>query len=279
MDANRLIMDRLTPLLARFELSARVFHTGPLCAWADFDGADGVGHIHLVREGHLRIVSPGRAAIDVTQPTLLFYPRPSAHELRTVAGVSVDVLCASVDFGAALGNPVLRGLPGVMIVPLNAAPALAPTLELLFTEAFEQRCGRQAALDRLTEYLVIQLLRHAMATRLMDAGALSGLADPRLSKAINAMHERPAEPWTLESLSQLAGMSRARFAANFRTTVGATPLGYLTDWRLGVARSLLRQGHPMKRVAPEVGYATSKALARAFVQRVGVSPTQWLSAQ
>ncbi len=272
-------MDRLTPLLARFELSARVFHTGPLCGWADFDGTDGVGHVHLLREGHLRIASAGRATVDVTRPSLLFYPRPSAHELRTVEGRSVDVLCASVDFGAALGNPLLRGLPDLMIVPLDAAPALTPTLDLLFAEAFEQRCGRQAALDRLTEYLVIQLLRHALSARLLDAGALSGLADPRLSKAINAMHERPAEPWSLASLAGLAGMSRARFAANFRATVGATPMGYLTDWRLGVARTLLRQGLPMKRVAPEVGYATSNALARAFTQRVGVSPTRWLSAQ
>jgi AraC-like DNA-binding protein len=272
-------MDQLSPLLAQFELSARVFHTGSLCGWVDFDGTDGVGHIHLIRQGHLRIASAGRATVDVTRPTLLFYPRPSAHELRTVDGANVDVLCASVDFGAALGNPLLRGLPDQMIVPLDAAPALAPTLDLLFAEAFDQRCGRQAALDRLTEYLVIQLLRHAMAARMMDAGALSGLADPRLSKAINAMHERPAEPWTLESLARLTGMSRARFAANFRATVGATPMGYLTDWRLGVARSLLRKGLPMKRIAPEVGYATSNALARAFAQRVGVSPIQWLRAQ
>ncbi len=224
-------------------------------------------------------MSAERAAVDVTTPTLLFYARPSAHELRMAEGASVDVLCASVDFGAAMGNPLLRGLPDLMIVPLDAAPALAPALGLLFAEAFEQRCGRQAALDRLTEYLVIQLLRHAMSARLMDAGVLSGLADPRLSKAINAMHERPAEPWSLESLAGLAGMSRARFAANFRTAVGVPPLSYLADWRLGVARTLLRQGLPMKRVAPEVGYATSSALARAFTQRLGVSPTQWLSAQ
>ena len=272
-------MDRLTPLLARFELKARVFHTGMLCASTDFDGSDGVGHLHLVREGRLRIASSGRPTIDVAQPTLIFHPRPVAHQLRTVRGANVDVLCASVDFGAALGNPLLRGLPDAMVVPLRAAPSLAPTLDLLFSEAFDQRCGRQAALDRLTEYLVIQLLRHAMTTRTVNAGALSGLADPRLSKAITAMHERPSEPWTLESLARLAGMSRARFAANFRAAVGTPPLGYLADWRVGVARSLLRKGLPLKRVAPEVGYASSHALARAFAQRLGVTPTQWLGAQ
>ena len=272
-------MDPLNQLFARFELSARVFHTGPLCGWARFDGSDRDGHIHLLRHGSLRVFTAGQATVDVAKPTLLFYPRARAHRLQPADGEVVDLLCASVDFGEGLGNPLLRGLPDLMIVPLAAARPLAPTLDLLFAEAFEQHCGRQASLDRLTEYLVIQLLRHAMAARLVNSGALSGLADARLSKAITAMHERPAEAWSLQSLARLAGMSRARFAANFRAKVGMTPMGYLTEWRLGVARTLLRKGLPIKRVAPEVGYATANALARSFTQHLGVSPTRWLGSR
>jgi AraC-like DNA-binding protein len=72
-------------------------------------------------------------------------------------------------------------------------------------------------------------------------------------------------------------MSRARFAMHFREVVGVTPFDYLADWRIGIAQTLLKRGQPLKIVAPSVGYASSTALTRVFKQRLGLSPTQWLS--
>ena len=45
--------------------------------------------------------------------------------------------------------------------------------------------------------------------------------------------------------------------------------------RLGVARTLLRRGLPLKQVAAEVGYANASALGRIFSQRLGCSPAAW----
>jgi AraC-like DNA-binding protein len=104
-----------------------------------------------------------------------------------------------------------------------------------------------------------------------------GLADPRLAKAIDAIHHRPAHPWSLESLAQQAGMSRARFAVHFRKIVGLTPFDYLADWRIGVAQTLLRKGESLKIIAPTVGYTSSTALTRVFRQRLGLSPIAWLT--
>lgn len=277
--SNPYRMDRLTPLFAHFSLSARVFYAGALCGWHDFDASEGVGHVHILRSGRVRARCPGQPEMLVTRPSLLFYPRPCTHQLVVDDDQSADVVCASVDFGTGGANPLLLGLPAVIAIPLDAAPALEPTLQLVFAEAFDRRCGRQPALDRLTEYLMIQVLRHAMAERLVDVGVLAGLADPRLSRAITAMHERPGEPWTLEALARIAGMSRARFAVHFRQSVGATPLDYLTDWRLGVARRLLLDGMALKRVSGEVGYASPTAFARVFAQRIGEPPSRWIGRQ
>jgi AraC-like DNA-binding protein len=127
---------------------------------------------------------------------------------------------------------------------------------LLFTEAFAENPGRQAALDHLTEYALVLLLR-AAKNHLIQGGILMGLADPRLAKAIDAIHQQPAHPWSLESLAQQAGMSRARFAVHFRKTVGLTPFDYLADWRIGVAETLLHKGGSLKIIAPTVGYTSS----------------------
>ena len=108
---------------------------------------------------------------------------------------------------------------------------------------------------------------------------LAALADPQLAKAITAMHERPEQDWTLVELALTAGMSRARFAVHFRETVGIAPLDYLTDWRVGVAQTLLRRGQSIKVVAPAVGYSSPAAFSRVFTKRVGVPISDWLRQQ
>ncbi len=267
--------DRLSALLQRFELHARVFHSGALCGIADFDSGTGVGHLHLVRRGPLGVTDTlGRHSV-ISEPSVLLFPCAGAHRLDGGEREGADVVCASIDFGVNDENPLLRGLPALLSVPLAQLPGLDLAQQLLFSEAQASRCGHAAVVDRLTEVLVIQLLRHAMAHQLIDGGVMAGLADPRLAKAISALHADPARAWNLDAMAGLAGMSRARFAAHFRRTVGIPPGDYLTGWRLGLARTLLRKGVAVKQVAAEVGYASPGAFARVFLQRLGTTPTLW----
>lgn len=272
-------MDLLSPLIARFTLSARVFYTGALCGVADFANNSGVGLLHVLRRGRVRVVRPGTPSIELDQPAMLFYRESLAHRFEVDEREGADLVCAFIDFGSTAGNPVLQGLPDVLWVPMAEISGVAPTLALLFDEAFEQRPGREAALDRLVEYFVVLLLRHAIDAGLVRGGVLAALSDVRLAKAVTAMHTRPEHPWSIETLAQEAGMSRPRFAAHFRAIVGTTPLDYLTDWRVAVAQSLLKRGKLLKTVAPAVGYSNPVALARVFTKRVGHSPIEWLTRQ
>jgi AraC-like DNA-binding protein len=270
-------MDSLSPLFARFTLSARVFFSGALCGIADFDNTQGIGMLHVLRRGRLRVAQPPAAPLELTQPSLLFYRRPFVHRFEVDDAEGADLVCAFIDFGSAEGNPLLRGLPDLLAVAMTEMPGVEATLALLFDEAFAQRAGREAALDRLVELFVVLLLRHAIDARLIQGGVLAALADTRLAKAMTAMHERPEKAWSLEQLAHAAGMSRARFALHFREKVGATPLDYLTDWRVSVAQTLLRRGKALKAVAPAVGYSSPVAFARVFAKRIGASPADWLA--
>jgi len=267
--------DRLADLLKCFELRARVFQAGPLCHSAGFDAADGVGHIHVQQQGTLGVESPGHPPLLIDEPSLFFYMNPTSHRLLP-KGQDVELVCASIEFGAGLRNPLARALPEVVLIRLQDMPTLDMTLKVLFREAAQQHCGRQAALDRLIEVVFIQVLRDLMDQQRLQVGLLAGLAEPRLAKAINAMHAAPARAWSLEDLAATAGMSRARFAAKFREVVGMTPGSYLAEWRLGVAQSLLRQGKPVQLVSDVVGYGSASALSRAFRTQVGLSPTEWV---
>jgi AraC-like DNA-binding protein len=267
--------DRLSALLERFELSAHVFHSGALCGVANFDAGHGAGHLHLLRHGSLGVTDAQGRRTLLDEPSVLFFPRAAAHRLDADPVQGAELVCASVEFGVGDENPLLRALPARLLVPLARLPGLDLTQQLLFGEAFGQRCGHNAAVSRLTEVLLIQVLRYAIEQRLVDGGLMAGLADPRLHKALSAVHAEPARAWTLEAMAAEAGMSRARFAAHFAQLVGVPPGEYVTGWRLGLARSMLRRGLAVKQVAVEVGYANASALGRVFSQRLGTSPTAW----
>ncbi len=270
-------MDWLSPFFAHFSLSARVFFSGQLCGVSSDHVTTTAGHLHVVRSGALKILQRDRPPIMVTEPTVLFYPRPGSHTFQANEADCTDIVCAFVEFGAGMLNPLVRGLPPQIIVPLASVPELAPTAHMLFAEAFSSRHGRQTAVDRLLEYFLVLLLRTSIERRLVDSGLLMGLADPRLSGVIAAIHARTEDSWSLDAMAAIAGMSRSRFAAHFLKVVGVTPFHYLATWRVGAAQGLLKRGEPLKMVAPAVGYASSAALAKAFSQQIGLSPTEWLA--
>jgi AraC-like DNA-binding protein len=60
--------------------------------------------------------------------------------------------------------------------------------------------------------------------RLAGDGERSRLVDARLAPSLEALHRQPESAWTVETMAAIAGMSHARFADHFRTTVGPTPL-------------------------------------------------------
>ena len=277
-------LDRLSSLLERFQVSASLFHTGVLCGVSTFDTQPGRGFFHVLRRGELVVTHHKNAGveqrIEICEPTLLFYPQPLAHQFHNAPHEGSDFTCASVHFEGGATHPLVRALPPLIVLPLSRVPGLAGALELLFQEVDQVRCGQRLIADRLFGVVLLQLLRWLLDhcdEGGVSIGLVSGLADPQLAHAITAIHESPQLPWTLESLAQRSRMSRSAFASHFKRIVGVAPADYLTDWRMAIAKKLLRQGYAVKFIAPELGYANSSALSRVFAQRIGLSPRAWLS--
>jgi AraC-like DNA-binding protein len=269
-------MDPLAAVFRHFSVSAEVFFCGRLCGVSSNHDSDTAGHLHLLREGCIEVTQPDKQTFRIREPSVLFYPRPMQHRFQTDAE-GAEIVCAHIDFGAGALQPLLQSLPNVMHIPLRSLGGPGRGVELLFEEAFEDLPGRQAAVDRLAEYVLILLLREAVGRQLVQSGTLRGLSDERLSKAVMAMHQHPEQPWDLDRLAGVSVMSRARFAAHFREVVGVTPMAYLTAWRMAIVQTMLRRGEPLKTIAPAVGYESSTALSRIFTRSTGQSPTEWIA--
>lgn len=269
-------MDRLATLLGNFSLHAGVFHAGNICGIQDFQATVTRGHIHLIRRGPVRILGVSNEEIIINEPSLLFLPQPQTHRMIADDTTGADVVCGTVQFGAGGSNPINNSFPSIVLIKLADLGQIEALFNLIFEEAFSMRSARQAVLDRLCEVLMIQVLRYCIDHGLTQGGTLAGLADTRLSKALVAIHNDPVNEWTLASMAALAGMSRARFAVRFRQLTGETPADYLASWRVTTAQGMLRKGRQLKHVATEVGYGSPSALTRAFVRKLGCSPTDWL---
>lgn len=277
-------VDRLSALLDRFRVRASLFHTGALCGIQTFEALPGRGFLHVLRQGEMEVrhlpgaIGPQRMLL--TEPTLLFYPRAMHHEFINPPIGGSDFTCAALDFDGGERNPIVQSLPAVLRVPLDAVDGLRPALDLLFAEADNVRCGARLLADRLFEVVLIQLLRWILdhpSEAGISSGLVRGLSDPKLARALVAVHQAPRDEWSLEKLAAIAGMSRSAFAAAFKDATGTTPAAYLTDWRLSLAASMMRSGRPVKRVADELGFASASSLSKAFRQRMGASPRDWLA--
>lgn len=267
--------DLLSSLLRSLLLTAGVFHTGTLCGVHDFQESASRWHLHLIVRGPVEVIDSQGRKIAVPRPAVILASGDSTHRLIADIETGAQVVCAHVELGGRQ-SPVFASLANFLLVDLADLPGSAPVVHLLVAEAFESRSGRQAVLNRLCELLVIHLFRFSIDNGLVRSGALAGLADARLAKALGAMHQEPARAWSLDAMASLAGMSRARFSAHFHAVVGTPPADYLAAWRIEQSLILLRTGRSLKQVALDVGYGSASAFTRAFTRKMGCAPTPWL---
>lgn len=269
-------MDRLSTLFSQFGVRARLFYNGKFCGMAEYGGIGQRGHIHLLQAGAITVHGPERKNLVLTRPSLIFLPRPSRHQLFAEELDGAQLLCAAMEFEGGVDNPLSASLPDFLVLPLDELPMLADTLKWMFGEAAAAHCGRDAALDRLFELLIILLFRHLLDHQKLHTGVMAGLADTRLARSLVQMHSSPQHAWSIAELASQSNMSRAAYAVHFRATIGQTPADYLLSWRISLAQKRLREGRPIALIAAEVGYESPSALARAFRRKTGHSPRDWM---
>jgi len=273
--------------------------------WAQrFPAAPGSAGFQVILQGSCWLLPEGGDPIPLSVGDVVFFPHghgcvladsPSTPVPRTDCdpgeetalfgsasmagpGAATVTLCGGYRLDDARTHPILRNLPDLIHLParLGHHQELRTAIDLLAAEIASPRPGADTVVASLLDMLLLFILRAYITTepeRCTVSGWSAALADPGISAALDAVHRDPAHPWTVASLADLAGLSRAAFSRRFSVLVGQPPLGYLTWWRLGTAARLLRSTDaPLSEVATRVGYGSEFAFANAFKRQYGRAP-------
>jgi AraC family transcriptional regulator, alkane utilization regulator len=260
----------------------------------------GTGDVIVFPHGHSHTMG-SRNAVKATPIGAVFTPG-SRDELPQVCfgggGLTSRFVCGYLNCDQRF-SPLIGALPTMLLVrsrddyagieavdaggprptavPRGTGTWLGTTIKFTINEARSARPGNTAVLGRLTELMFLEILREYMQQLPEDHGGwLAGLNDPHVGKALGLLHANPTRNWTVEELSREAAMSRSTLAERFTQLVGEAPMRYLANWRMQLARQMLREGtHSVQEVATRVGYESEAAFNRAFKRATGSPPATW----
>jgi AraC-like DNA-binding protein len=272
-------MDVLSEFFDRIQMKGRLFYAGRVYTTLDINKPEGTALIHIVENGGVSLIRPGHPRLALNGMTVLLCPSTCRYKLQPDEDTGVGIICATFEFGSAMGQLFPLGLTDTLVFPFQDCDQLMPVIQTLLGEYRSHEAGHHKSLSILFEYVLIVLVRRAISEGRIERGSLSAILHPQLGNAITAIHRRPEQDWSVEQLAHIACMSRTKFSAQFLKIVGMPPIAYLSAWRMKFARDLMVQGVQLKIVASSVGYSSQAALSRAFVQDTGLPPGEWLKRQ
>jgi AraC-like DNA-binding protein len=188
----------------------------------------------------------------------------------------LDLFCGHYTFGAGAGAILFRSLPDPVQVSFGRSADSQDVLRMLSVlmrgEAQREGHGTAAILSALSTVLLTMVLRTSRGSA-TDATLWTATSDDRIAGSIENILESPGAEWSIERLSQGAGMSRATFIRRFGRSTGMSVGAFLAQARLMTAADLLAStDSTIARIASQVGYQSESAFSRAFRVATGRTP-------
>lgn len=284
-------------------------------ASAVMPGAEHVMQYHVVTGGDCWAGIVGQPPVRLGTGDIVLFPHGDAHVMSSAPGMRADpsvawfheakidqlpiriayegtsgpmpsppgqsglttIVCGFLSCDVRPFNPLIANLPRMLRLQGTDSAWVAQFLHQAVAESHARRPGSEAMLARMSEMLFVDAVRRYVEAMPSEAtGWLAGLRDRYVGRALALLHERPAEPWTIDELGRQVGLSRSPLHERFVQFVGQPPMQYLAHWRMQLASGLLRSSSAtVAAIALDVGYDSEAAFARAFKRLVGVPPATW----
>ncbi|PUZ27679.1 AraC-type DNA-binding protein [Chitinophaga costaii] len=247
---------------------------------------EGDEQIYSLQAGDCFLLTSGRRFMLANDLTIPKIPSETIYEnaVNNTAlcndGGDFFLIGARFHFEAEHTRFLFGQLPPVVHVPedRDQATVLRWGLERFNIEFLNNMPGRNIMMEYLAPMMLIQTLRVYLSTSPNKLhGWMAALSMPQIRQALEAIHTQPAHKWTVAELGTIAGMSRSGFALKFKEVIGLSPMDYLTQWRILIAREALKSGtKSLYEIAVSLGYDAESSFAAVFKRFVGCSPKSYM---
>jgi len=304
-------MDALTDMLNALRLSSSLYYRTELTSpWGlELPSKANVARFHIVLRGQCWLRVEGEEeeeGIYMSNGDLVVVPHGATHELADNSvttirpldevldeveysgegplvyggdGAGCCLVCGEFAFDDLGDHPLLKNLPKKLHIPgdnSHNTQWLDSAVGFISHEASQLEPGANAIINRISEIILIQVIRATLAATKEQIPFLSALADSRINQVLSAIHANPHEDWSVERLGQLVNMSRSSFSNRFTELTKMTPLQYVIFVRLQKATRLLSEtSSPLISVAENVGYQSEAAFSQAFKKQYGIRPGEF----
>lgn len=301
-------MDALTDILNTLRLSSSLyFRTELTSPWGvEVPSKKRVARFHIVIRGQCWLQVDGNEGMYMSNGDLVVVPHGASHKLADTPTTTIrplsDVLdevayagegplvyggdgagcclvCGEFSFDDLGNHPLLDNLPQKLHVSGDSSyntQWLDSAIGFIAHEATKLEPGAHAIIDRLSEIILIQVIRATLDASTEQIPFLSAFTDSRINQVLSAIHADPADDWSVERLGKLVSMSRSSFSNRFTELAKMTPLQYVIFVRLQKASHLLSEtSTPLISVAEQVGYQSEAAFSQAFKKQYGMRPGEF----
>jgi len=190
-----------------------------------------------------------------------------------------QLICGHFAFDEHAQHPLIDALPPWIHISNYGEIAgswMENTLKIIGNEAGREQIGGDLIALKLSEIIYAQALRAYLSSEGSSRSVLAGFTDPKIARALKVIHQDPAFPWTLDTLSAAVGLSRTAFATRFSTLMTTTPFNYITQWRMQIARQRLNDStDAIIEIAEGVGYQSEAAFGRVFKRTFNIAPATY----
>lgn len=272
------------------------FHSGFCADWNLLTAKSEHPAIHVVTHGEVWVAFPGnlQQQFKMGPGDALFLSHSSRHWLsdkplsEESQPVSLEkvcipshlergLVCYDIEVGNGLTETLFRLLPDYIHLPVTAqSKQLTQLIEIVREEAIVQRPGFEVAISRLSDVVVIHLLRQILSVQVSGSGILAALQDDHIRPVLVAIMSDLAKDWTVELMSAKAYLSRSAFTDRCQRVAAMTPKQLLDTMRLQVARQrLIHSTETIDQLSEQLGYQSATAFIRFFKQHEKCSPGEF----
>lgn len=239
--------------------------------YTERDGRSGVQLIYTVS-------GKGRLIADNTEIRLLpgsavIIRCDERHRYETV-GASWHNLWLHFDGAGVKGYEEMINDGGYCAVPISDKEDTESNLMMILTMSAKNDMLSSVLISDCISRVMTEILTQKLSCAL-SSDSIGGKY-PEIHSVLEFIHKNYGEAISIDDMTEKMNISKYHFIRVFKRQMGVTPYEYLTEYRINMAKILLRTTYKsVYETACDVGYKSKSNFISKFHLLTGVTPAQY----